>query len=113
MLRDGAAAQYGADAIAGVINIILRENSAGPPPQATGATEDGGGDTYDGFLHGGFSVLGDGQLNATFYYRDHEAANRAQPDARQQYFGISPTSTPQPLSTRWGSGISRSTLPAA
>ncbi len=105
VLRDGAAAQYGADAIAGVINIILREDSGWSGAASYGATQDGGGDTYEASLHGGFAVLGDGHLNATFYYRDHEAANRAQPDTRQQYFGISPTDTPQPLSTRWGSGI--------
>jgi iron complex outermembrane recepter protein len=105
VLRDGAAAQYGADAIAGVINIILREDSGWSAAASYGATEDGGGDTYDAFLHGGFNVFGDGQLNATLYYRDHESANRAEPDTRQQYFGISPTSTPQPLSARWGSGI--------
>src|SRR5690606_32185525 len=29
VLRDGASAQYGSDAIAGVINFILRENSTG------------------------------------------------------------------------------------
>lgn len=105
VLRDGAAAQYGADAIAGVINLILRDDSGWTGVASYGATQDGGGDTYEASLHGGFSVLGDGQLNATFYYRDHEAANRAQPDTRQQYFGISPTNTPQVLSARWGSGI--------
>jgi iron complex outermembrane receptor protein len=105
VLRDGAVAQYGADAIAGVINVILREDDGWLSAVSYGATQDGGGDTYEASLHGGFDVLGDGQLNATFYYRDHEAANRALPDTRQQYFGISPTSTLQPLSTRWGSGI--------
>lgn len=105
VLRDGAGAQYGADAIAGVINLILREDDGWSSAISFGTTEDGGGDTYEASLHGGFSVLGDGQLNATFYYRDHEAANRALPDTRQQYFGISPTSTPQPLSTRWGAGL--------
>ncbi|MEQ1818360.1 MAG: TonB-dependent receptor [Terricaulis sp.] len=105
VLRDGAAAQYGADAIAGVINIILRGDDGWSSALSYGATQDGGGDTYEASLHGGFSVLGDGQLNATLYYRDHEAANRALPDTRQQYFGISPTSTLQPLSARWGSGI--------
>ena len=57
VLRDGAAAQYGADAIAGVINIILREDSGWSAAASYGATEDGGGDTYDGFLHGGFGAL--------------------------------------------------------
>jgi iron complex outermembrane receptor protein len=105
VLRDGAAAQYGADAIAGVINVILREDTGWHGSASFGATGDGGGDTYEASLGGGFSVLGDGVLHTTFYYRDHAAANRALPDTRQQYFGVSPTSTPQPLSARWGSGI--------
>lgn len=36
VLRDGAAAQYGSDAIAGVINFRLRENSSGGALSATG-----------------------------------------------------------------------------
>ena len=35
VLRDGAAAQYGSDAIAGVINIILKDNSEGGDATAT------------------------------------------------------------------------------
>ena len=35
VLRDGAAAQYGSDAIAGVINIILKDNSEGGEASAT------------------------------------------------------------------------------
>jgi iron complex outermembrane receptor protein len=40
ILRDGASAQYGSDAIAGVINIILRKDTAGP----------GGSLAYSGFF---------------------------------------------------------------
>lgn len=105
ILRDGASAQYGADAIAGVINIILRQDRGVHGTATWGTTQDGGGDTWDVSLGAGFGVLGDGQLNLTGYYRNHVAANRAQEDTRQQYFGISPTGTPQPLSARWGSGI--------
>jgi iron complex outermembrane receptor protein len=46
VLRDGAAAQYGSDAIAGVINIVLRENSAGGELNLHGGGyTDGGGHT--------------------------------------------------------------------
>lgn len=48
VLTDGAAAQYGSDAIAGVINIILKKNSSGGEVQGTyGQYFNGGGDTGD------------------------------------------------------------------
>ncbi|NML07834.1 TonB-dependent receptor [Sphingomonas sp. G-3-2-10] len=104
ILRDGASAQYGSDAIAGVINIILRADTAIHGTASYGTTYDGGGDTYALSLGGGFKLGDDGFVNATVYYRDHKAANRAEPDTRQFYLGISPTGTPQPLSARYGSG---------
>jgi len=104
ILRDGASAQYGADAIAGVINIILRQDLGLHGTATWGTTQDGGGDTWDVSLGGGIRLFDDGLLHVTGYYRNHVAANRAQADTRQQYFGISPTGTPQPLSARWGSG---------
>jgi iron complex outermembrane receptor protein len=105
ILRDGASAQYGADAIAGVINILLRKDQGFWGATSWGTTQDGGGDTWDLSLGAGLSILDDGHLNLTAYYRDHVAANRAKEDTRQQYFGISPTGALQPLSTLWGSGI--------
>ncbi len=45
ILKDGASATYGSDAIAGVINIILRDDVEGPELTAKmGATADGGGE---------------------------------------------------------------------
>lgn len=105
ILRDGASAQYGSDAIAGVINILLREDTALHGSASAGTTYDGGGDTYEFSLGGGIKLGDDGFINATGYYRDHKAANRALPDTRQFYFGISPTGTPQPLSARYGAGL--------
>jgi iron complex outermembrane receptor protein len=105
ILRDGASAQYGSDAIAGVINILLREDTALHGSASAGTKYDGGGDTYEVSLGGGVKLGEDGFINVTGYYRDHKAANRAQPDTRQFYFGISPTGTPQPLSARYGAGI--------
>ncbi|MDF5993565.1 TonB-dependent receptor plug domain-containing protein [Pseudomonas aeruginosa] len=49
VLRDGASAQYGSDAIAGVINVILKSADHGGSAAAdVGQTGDG-----DGFTHGG------------------------------------------------------------
>lgn len=45
ILKDGASATYGSDAVAGVINIILRDDVEGPELSAKmGATADGGGE---------------------------------------------------------------------
>ena len=105
ILRDGASAQYGSDAIAGVVNILLRTDTALHASAGAGTTYDGGGDTYEFSLGGGVRLGDDGFLTVTGYYRDHEGANRALPDTRQFYLGIGPAGTPQPLSARYGAGI--------
>jgi iron complex outermembrane receptor protein len=60
VLRDGASAQYGSDAIAGVINIILKSTDHGGGATATfGATGEGDGEASQ--LHGDMGLaLGDG-----------------------------------------------------
>jgi len=60
VLRDGAAAQYGSDAIAGVINIILKRDAEGGTFSLTGGQQqDRPGDLAQlGFNHG--LALGDG-----------------------------------------------------
>jgi iron complex outermembrane receptor protein len=93
ILRDGAAAQYGSDAIAGVINIVLK---AGVTPArvdlkgGTTATDQGvGGDTtwdgglVDGGLGKGFK-LGAGWSYVTGEYRNRNRTSRAGPDPRDQ-----------------------------
>lgn len=105
VLRDGASAQYGSDAIAGVINLILRDDLGTDASVSFGSTEDGGGDTYDATLDHGFALGQDGVLHATVYYRDVQAASRARPDTRQFYFGLSPTDTPVNPSASVGAGI--------
>lgn len=43
VLRDGASAQYGSDAIAGVVNILLKNDTSGGAALTLGATADNGG----------------------------------------------------------------------
>ncbi|NEP44903.1 MAG: hypothetical protein F6K35_39060, partial [Okeania sp. SIO2H7] len=46
-MRDGAAAQYGSDAIAGVMNFIMRDDSEGLTVEAKyGQYAEGDGDQY-------------------------------------------------------------------
>jgi iron complex outermembrane receptor protein len=105
VLRDGASAQYGSDAIAGVINLRLRDDLGTDASVSYGATQDGGGDTWEATLDHGFALGDDGVLHATLYYRDVEAANRARPDTRQFYFGRSPTNALVNPSANVGAGI--------
>jgi len=78
VLRDGAAAQYGSDAIAGVINIILKDQT-----DATDFTLDlgqhysGDGEIVAAGLNTGFKLGDDGFANFSLEYRDRGETNRA------------------------------------
>jgi iron complex outermembrane receptor protein len=64
VLQDGAAAQYGTDAIAGVVNIILKKNSSGGTISATGGQHfEGDGDQYDFTGNVGFPLGSKGFIN--------------------------------------------------
>ncbi len=74
VLRDGASAQYGSDAIAGVINIILKEETDKTTVNlGTGVTTEGDGFTYSGSVNTGFDFDGGGYVNFTadFYHQDY------------------------------------------
>jgi len=77
ILRDGAAAQYGSDAIAGVINIVLKSNAGGMVSTQFRTTSEGDGDTVDFAAHYGFEVGDGGSLNLTFEFKDADEMNRA------------------------------------
>ncbi len=86
VLRDGAAAQYGSDAIAGVINVILKDQSETIDPYLQlGQTYEEDGEQVIGAINAGFPIFGDGFINGTFEYRDRSASNRAGLDPRQQF----------------------------
>ena len=79
VLRDGAAAQYGSDAIAGVINIVLKEGAGkGGASLSAGTTSKGDGDTYGASAWRGFA-LGEagGFLNLSVEGRRRGETNRA------------------------------------
>ncbi|MCH8502370.1 MAG: TonB-dependent receptor [Aliidiomarina sp.] len=86
VLRDGAAAQYGSDAIAGVINIVLKDNSEGGDLSfSAGQTYQGDGEQFK--LHGsaGFNLNDRGAFVIAAEYHDKARTNRAGLDPRQQY----------------------------
>ena len=78
VLRDGAAAQYGSDAIAGVINFILKEDTSGGSVEASfGQTLEADGETKR--LKGNFGLpLGtSGFLNVTADYLEQDETIRS------------------------------------
>jgi iron complex outermembrane receptor protein len=77
VLRDGAAAQYGSDAIAGVINIILKHSTSG----GSAFAQEGATYVQDGFTNnigGNFAlpILNDGFFDFAADYRYHDHTNR-------------------------------------
>jgi len=76
VLRDGAAAQYGSDAIAGVMNLQLKDASEG------GQVEVQYGEFYEGeqstrvSANGGFALGANGFLNVSFESIDNDALSR-------------------------------------
>jgi iron complex outermembrane receptor protein len=83
VLRDGAAAQYGSDAIAGVINVILKSTSSGGGLTLTsGEYYKHDGFTLGGATDAGLAFGGDGFLHLSAEYRRHEHSLRSGPDER-------------------------------
>jgi iron complex outermembrane receptor protein len=108
VLRDGASALYGSDAIAGVINIGLREADHGGGASVTygehvtdinffGAGDkkitDGGATTVEGWQ--GFKLGSDGYLTVSAEYRDQNHTNRSDVD---------PRFTPRVVDSQFGDG---------
>ncbi|WP_343698452.1 TonB-dependent receptor [Caulobacter sp.] len=83
VLTDGAAAQYGTDAIAGVVNIILKKNPGGGSISATGGEYiDGGGKTAGASVNVGMAPTENSYLNVTVEAKYHGFSNRGLPDQR-------------------------------
>jgi iron complex outermembrane receptor protein len=83
VLQDGAAAQYGTDAIAGVINVILRKTPSGGQVGLTGGGYmDGGGDSGNVAANIGFGGAFGSYLNITAETRSHYRSDRGGVDPR-------------------------------
>ncbi|GBD56157.1 TonB-dependent receptor plug domain-containing protein [Gluconobacter wancherniae] len=84
VLRDGAAAQYGSDAIAGVVNIILKKTPHGLNISGQTGAYAYKGDGWQSNLNldGGFSFLGDGYIHLSGQYIHSDMTNRSSTDDR-------------------------------
>src|SRR6267378_6735267 len=84
VLRDGASAQYGSDAIAGVVNVVLREGQLTPFLNTSAGRYhpndyDDDGTTVN--VNGGFGVpIGRGSLGLFGEFLDRQPTNRAWAD---------------------------------
>lgn len=84
VLRDGAAAQYGSDAIAGVMNFVLKDDADGGSLTARyGSYYKGDGDTVEVSGNIGMELTKDGFANVSFQYKNSDATSRSvqRPDA--------------------------------
>ncbi len=101
ILRDGAAAQYGSDAIAGVINVVLKSTTDTTKIDLNlGQHFEGDGEVVQVGANHGWKIGDDGFFNLTAEYRDRGFTNRAGPDPRrifncvEQVFGQPALSAP-------------------
>ena len=112
VLRDGASAQYGSDAIGGVVNVILKSGKRSELQASLGQvhSSEGGRDFDDGRLFDasttlGFTAANGGHLTVTGELRDRNGTNRAYPDRRPQYFTGDPRNeAPAEVSSYVGNG---------
>ncbi len=104
VLRDGAAAQYGSDAIAGVVNFNLKRLSEGGAVEAFySQTYEGDGDNRQVAAQIGGKLTENGFVTLTAEWRDGESTSRSvqRPDAAEAAAAGYP-GVPNPAQT-WGS----------
>ena len=78
VLRDGAASQYGSDAIAGVINFTLRDDAEGSTIAAKyGSYFEGDGDGVSVAANFGLPLSADGFANFSFEYKQSDPTDRS------------------------------------
>ena len=78
VLRDGAAAQYGSDAIAGVLNFKLREDTEGLTVQTSyGQTYHGDGDKVNVAANLGLPLTENGFANFSFEFMNADETSRS------------------------------------
>lgn len=108
VLKDGASAIYGTDAIGGVINFILRKDYRGLEATAfADATQEGGGNIYRGSLLGGIGDLERDRYHLmgslTFDKQERLSGNQRDfVNGFQPSRGLSPDTAGSPFATQTG-----------
>jgi iron complex outermembrane receptor protein len=103
VLRDGASAQYGSDAIAGVINIILDESTGFEAMAQMGQYFEGDGRTQSFSIRGGTAFGAGGLFSAAVEWNDQGLTSRTRqrPDAIALQQASPALNVPNPVQ-RWG-----------
>jgi len=92
VLSDGAAAQYGSDAIAGVVNIILKKGpNGGEIEVGAGEYSKHDGKQADVRANGGFALGNNGWLRLSADIANQDATNRAGADFRNSSEPLCPS----------------------
>ncbi len=104
VLRDGAAAQYGSDAIAGVMNFILKDNSDGLNLDGKwGTTYVGDGTAYTVSANIGLPLTSNGFANFSLEYGNQDPTSRSVQRAdAAALLAAGNTSIRQPAVQVWG-----------
>ena len=104
VLRDGAAAQYGSDAIAGVMNFILNDASSGSTIETRyGSTYEGDGTQYALSGNIGLPLTQNGFANLSFEYGESDPTDRSvQRDDAAALIAAGNTAVKNPAQV-WGS----------
>lgn len=103
VLRDGASAQYGSDAIAGVINIILDDGADVKGFAQYSQYSEGDGENIRAGIKGGMKLTDDGFVTTSFEYSNAEKTSRSRqrPDAIQFAADHPDVIVPSPVQN-WG-----------
>ena len=104
VLRDGASAQYGSDAIAGVMNFVLRSDSEGSMFDVKlGSHLEGDGNAITFAANKGFALTDAGFANISFEWKEQDPTSRStqRPDA-QGLIDAGNSSVRTPAAQIWG-----------
>jgi len=104
VLRDGASAQYGSDAIAGIMNFVLKEDDSGFTLDTKwGSHFEGDGDALTIAGNAGFGLSDAGFANISFEFKEQDPTSRSVQRADAQgLINAGNTSVRQPAAQIWG-----------
>jgi len=104
VLRDGASAQYGSDAIAGIMNFVLKEDDSGFTLDTKwGSHFEGDGDALTIAGNAGFGLSDAGFGNISFEFKEQDPTSRSvQRGDAQALINAGNTHVRQPAAQIWG-----------
>ena len=104
VLRDGASAQYGSDAIAGVINFVLKDNAEGLTLEAKyGENYDSDGENTTLAFNWGLPLTDAGYFNVSGEWHEQDPTSRSiQRGDAQALIDAGNTAVRQPAAQIWG-----------